>query len=134
MFIVEGAAARSLAASDIVVFGMCFCVPALLLVAQAAKSTPRRLFSLFGMETLKRVGKSTPQLARRATVLMAEGTPKSIAGFVRPRTFPDFTRCDQTTSEVDTAYKAVIVHGGPYRGFSQIMPVFLRSSEFAASR
>jgi mono/diheme cytochrome c family protein len=52
------------------------------------------------------------------------GTPREIAGFQQPRTFPDFTRCDQTTSEVNSAYKAVIEHGGPNRGFSQIMPAF----------
>jgi mono/diheme cytochrome c family protein len=53
-----------------------------------------------------------------------QGTPTSIAGFELPRTFPDFTRCDQTTPEDDWAWKAVIVHGGPTRGFSQIMPSF----------
>jgi mono/diheme cytochrome c family protein len=52
------------------------------------------------------------------------GTPKSIAGFEQPRTFPDFTRCDQTTPEANSAWRAVIVHGGPNRGFSQIMPSF----------
>jgi mono/diheme cytochrome c family protein len=52
------------------------------------------------------------------------GTPKTISAFVRPGTFPDFTRCDQTTAEVDTGYRAVIEHGGPSRGFSQIMPEF----------
>jgi mono/diheme cytochrome c family protein len=52
------------------------------------------------------------------------GTPKSISGFEPPRTFPDFTRCDQTTPEENSAWKAVIVHGGPTRGFSQIMPSF----------
>jgi mono/diheme cytochrome c family protein len=52
------------------------------------------------------------------------GTPKSIAGFEQPRTFPDFTRCDQTTPEADLAWKTVITHGGPNRGFSQIMPSF----------
>src|ERR1700680_387712 len=54
----------------------------------------------------------------------ATGTPKSISGFEPPRTFPDFTKCDQTTPEPDSAWKAVIVHGGPTRGFSQIMPSF----------
>ena len=44
--------------------------------------------------------------------------------FKRPSTFPDFTRCDQTTAETNTAYKAVIEYGGPNRGFSQIMPSF----------
>lgn len=53
-----------------------------------------------------------------------KGTPRSTAGFEPPRTFPDFTKCDQTTPEVNSAYKAVITYGGPYRGFSQIMPSF----------
>ncbi len=53
-----------------------------------------------------------------------KGTPPSIAGFEQPRTFPEFTRCDQTTPEDNWAWKAVIVHGGPTRGFSQIMPSF----------
>ncbi len=53
-----------------------------------------------------------------------KGAPETISAFERPNTFPDFTRCDQTTAEVNTAYKAVIVHGGPNRGFSQIMPSF----------
>ncbi len=53
-----------------------------------------------------------------------KGTPTTIAGFKKPSTFPDFTRCDQTTSELDVDYKAVVVHGGPFRGFSQIMPSF----------
>jgi mono/diheme cytochrome c family protein len=53
-----------------------------------------------------------------------KGTPSAIAGFEQPDTFPDFTRCDQTTAETDVAYKAVVVHGGPTRGFSQIMPSF----------
>jgi len=53
-----------------------------------------------------------------------KGTPKSIAGFEPPDSFPDFTRCDQTTAELDNDYHAVIVHGGRYRGFSQIMPSF----------
>jgi mono/diheme cytochrome c family protein len=52
------------------------------------------------------------------------GTPREIAGFERPRTFPDFTACDQTTPEDNTAWKAVITEGGPTRGFSQIMPSF----------
>src|SRR6266581_595431 len=53
-----------------------------------------------------------------------KGTPKSISGFEPPRTFPDFTECDQTTPEDNTAWKAIITHGGPTRGFSQIMPSF----------
>ena len=53
-----------------------------------------------------------------------QGTPKTIAGFEPPETFPDFSKCDQTTPEVNSAYKAVITRGGPHRGFSQIMPAF----------
>src|ERR1700730_3514811 len=49
------------------------------------------------------------------------GTAQSISGFEPPRTFPDFTRCDQTTPEDNLAWKSVIVHGGPNRGLSQIM-------------
>ncbi|MBA3915909.1 MAG: c-type cytochrome [Acidobacteriales bacterium] len=52
------------------------------------------------------------------------GTPKAVAGFEQPRTFPDFTKCDQTTPELNSAYVAVVTYGGPYRGFSQIMPSF----------
>jgi mono/diheme cytochrome c family protein len=53
-----------------------------------------------------------------------KGTPKTIAGFEPPDSFPDFTRCDQTTAEPNTAWQDVITHGGPSRGFSQIMPAF----------
>jgi mono/diheme cytochrome c family protein len=52
------------------------------------------------------------------------GAPLSSSVFERPRTFPDFTRCDQTTPEPNSAWKAVITNGGPTRGFSQIMPSF----------
>jgi mono/diheme cytochrome c family protein len=52
------------------------------------------------------------------------GGPQTQTVFQRPDTFPDFARCDQTTPETDTQYRAVITHGGPYRGFSQIMPAF----------
>ncbi len=53
-----------------------------------------------------------------------KGTPKTISAFEPPRTFPDFTQCDQTTPEPNTAWKAVITNGGSYRGFSQVMPSF----------
>lgn len=52
------------------------------------------------------------------------GTDKLISGFEKPDTFPDFTKCNQTTPEFDAGYKAVIEQGGPKRGFSQIMPAF----------
>lgn len=53
-----------------------------------------------------------------------KGALPSLTVFTRPSSFPDFTACSQTTPEVDSAYKAVIVHGGPYYGFSPIMPAF----------
>src|SRR6266404_730173 len=53
-----------------------------------------------------------------------KGTPKTIAGFEPPDSFPDFTRCDQTTAEPNSAWQDVITHGGRSRGFSQIMPAF----------
>jgi cytochrome c553 len=52
------------------------------------------------------------------------GMPKSIAAFEPPDSFPDFTRCDQTTAEMNNDWRAVITRGGRYRGFSQIMPSF----------
>lgn len=52
------------------------------------------------------------------------GAPPASTGFKRPDTFPDFTRCDQTTPEPNANWKAVILHGGPSRGFSTIMPAF----------
>lgn len=52
------------------------------------------------------------------------GAPQSLTVFERPETFPDFTKCDQTTPETNTGYKAVVTYGGPTRGFSQIMPAF----------
>ena len=60
-----------------------------------------------------------------------DGAPQTSVEFKHPDSFPDFTRCDQTTAETNAAYKDVIVHGGPKRGFSQIMPAFgeLLSSE-----
>ena len=53
-----------------------------------------------------------------------KGAPESYTVFIRPDTWPDMTRCDQTTPEPDSAYKAVILHGGRGLGFSQIMPAF----------
>lgn len=52
------------------------------------------------------------------------GASPKLTQFTRPDTFPDFTLCDQTTPEPNSAWKAVIVHGGPSRAISQIMPAF----------
>lgn len=53
-----------------------------------------------------------------------KGQPESVIGFKKPDSYPDFSRCDQTTAEYDYAYKSVIRDGGPAKGFSQIMPSF----------
>jgi hypothetical protein len=53
-----------------------------------------------------------------------EGTPTEVAGFEKPDTFPHFNKCDEVTPEYTRDWKAVILHGGPARGFSPIMPSF----------
>jgi mono/diheme cytochrome c family protein len=53
-----------------------------------------------------------------------QGMPESVVGFKKPSQFPDFTDCSSTTSELNNDYKAVVVNGGPFRGFSQIMPAY----------
>jgi mono/diheme cytochrome c family protein len=53
-----------------------------------------------------------------------KGQPQTTLGFEKPDTFPDFTRCDQTTPEDNVAWRSIIRDGGPSRGFSQIMPSF----------
>lgn len=53
-----------------------------------------------------------------------KGAPESYTVFQRADTWPDFTACDQTTPEPNGNWKAAIVHGGPSRGLSQIMPAF----------
>jgi mono/diheme cytochrome c family protein len=80
---------------------------------------------------------SAPQLTEGARIYTSacvachgvdgKGAPQAIAGFKQPDSFPDFTRCDQTTAEENSAYQATITYGGPYRGFSQIMPSFSKA-------
>src|SRR5213592_3341018 len=53
-----------------------------------------------------------------------KGMPDTTVGFEKPETFPDFTRCDQTTPEQDVDWRATIMNGGVGRGFSRIMPSF----------
>src|ERR1700719_81170 len=53
-----------------------------------------------------------------------KGAPMASTVFTRLDTFPDFTDCAGTTPEPNGNWKAVIVHGGPSRGLSQIMPAF----------
>ena len=52
------------------------------------------------------------------------GLPRTLVGFERPDTFPDFSQCDQSAPEYVRDWKAVITYGGPVRGFSEIMPAF----------
>ena len=63
-----------------------------------------------------------------------KGAPDTQVGFEKPETFPDFTRCDQTTPELDVDWKATIRDGGHGRGFSPIMPSFRRRVDPAADR
>jgi hypothetical protein len=53
-----------------------------------------------------------------------KGAPDATVGFEKPASFPDFTRCEQTTPELDVDWKATIHDGGHGRGFSAIMPSF----------
>lgn len=53
-----------------------------------------------------------------------QGQEKATIGFEAPKTFPDFTDCNATAREPDLLWRAVIHHGGPGRGFSEIMPSF----------
>ncbi|HEY1578483.1 MAG TPA: c-type cytochrome [Terracidiphilus sp.] len=53
-----------------------------------------------------------------------KGASQALTEFKRPDTWPDFSRCDQTTPEANYTWKAIILNGGPYLGFSTIMPSF----------
>ncbi len=52
------------------------------------------------------------------------GAPKTSTEFKRPDTWPDFSKCGQTTPETNAEWKAVVLYGGPSYGFSEIMPAF----------
>src|ERR1700737_921746 len=54
-----------------------------------------------------------------------KGMPDTTVGFDKPKTFPDFTQCDQTTPELNVDWKATIRDGGHARGFTPIMPSFV---------
>ncbi len=41
-----------------------------------------------------------------------KGMPDTTVVFQKPKTFPDFTRCDQTTPELDVDWYATIRDGG----------------------
>ncbi len=50
------------------------------------------------------------------------GQSQSRLGFDLP--LPDFTDCNFATREPDADWIAIVHHGGPVRGFSQLMPAF----------
>jgi mono/diheme cytochrome c family protein len=92
------------------------CVPAAVLFAQQLRHT-----SPPNVDAGKKIFKSACVACHGAD---GRGAPQEVAGFDRPRTFPDFTICSQTTAESNIIWKDIILHGGPTRGFSQIMPSF----------
>ena len=63
-----------------------------------------------------------------------KGMPDTTVGFEKPKTFPDFTQCDQTTPELNKDWKATIRDGGAGRGFSRIMPSFGEALNFETNR
>jgi mono/diheme cytochrome c family protein len=87
---------------------------------------------VFFGQTLKRT--HTPNISKGRTIYndgcimchgaTGRGAPETSTEFKRRNTFPDFTQCEGTTPEADSAWKSVITHGGPSRGFSTIMPSF----------
>src|ERR1700680_2502007 len=53
-----------------------------------------------------------------------KGMPDTTVGFDKPKSFPNFTQCDQTTAELNKDWKATIRDGGLGRGLSRMMPSF----------
>jgi mono/diheme cytochrome c family protein len=51
-----------------------------------------------------------------------KGAPRALVGFDLP--LPDFTDCNAYAREPDTDWQAVILRGGPARGFHRMMPSF----------
>lgn len=114
---------RRISQPAIVVIAVCFSISGFLVAAHAEKHSAEALQPVRNgnVEEGQKIYVSNCAACHGSD---GRGMETATAGFERPRTFPDFTRCDQTTPELDTAYKAVAIHGGPYRGFSQIMPSF----------
>jgi hypothetical protein len=92
------------------------CIPAALVCAQKL-----RHHSTESPEAGKQIFKSACVACHGAD---GRGTPKVVSGFEPPQSFPDFTKCEQTTPEPNSAWKDVIAHGGRARGFVEIMPSF----------
>ena len=92
------------------------CLPLTVFYAQSASNTQQ-----LHLDTGKQIYQAACVACHGSD---GRGTPTTVAGFDKPRTFPDFTQCSGTTPEMNTDWKAVIRDGGPFRGFSQIMPSF----------
>lgn len=91
-------------------------------------SLPGILHAQYRTYSFKADAKKGERIYRSACVSChggnGRGTEKTLSGFEKPDTFPDFTECELTTPEVNAGYKAVIEQGGLKRGFSEIMPAF----------
>jgi len=85
--------------------------------------------SLFSARSGRKRSSSVPTMLRTASAFTSQDVlpvmeptagarRQTLTEFQRPDTFPDFTRCDQTTPEPNSVWKDVILHGGPARGFS----------------
>jgi mono/diheme cytochrome c family protein len=92
------------------------------------------ILSMRGVASLAKSGNSRLKLDTGKEIYMAgctschgpdgRGQSRNLAGFERPSTFPDFTDCPTSTPEPDVQWRAILTHGGPARGFSEIMPSF----------
>lgn len=105
---------RTATTTVLVLLGCC-------LIAVSGRSAPSGSEAGLNLSSGEQIYKSACIACHGA---QGKGVPQEVRGFQQPSTFPDFTRCDQTTSELNNDYRAVITNGGPYRGFSQIMPSF----------
>jgi mono/diheme cytochrome c family protein len=94
---------------------------ALLLAAVGAMPLPSAAASRSALQSGRDIYRAGCVNCHGAT---GEGAERSQLRFEPPETFPDFTRCDQTTVESDRTWAAIIRDGGQARGFSSIMPAF----------
>jgi hypothetical protein len=103
---------------------MCRILPVIVLILCAASTLSAQTLRY----TRKPDAKNGSILYHRGCVVChgenGRGAPTASTEFKRPSTFPDFTACRQTTPEPNANWKSVILHGGPSRGFSTIMPAF----------
>lgn len=104
---------------------------------QSLRAVPRIVFALAGLAAWATAQDPPPSKLKLTTgkeiyqaacvachAADGKGMPDTTVGFQKPKTFPDFTECDQTTPELNKDWKATIRDGGHGRGFSPIMPSF----------